>query len=307
MKYDLLPEFQKYRWISLPTQPWMLKAANVLMPVIQHGKRLDSHLQSEKIQIGDCTADLIQPKDGSTDNLLIYYHGGAFLIKAAAYHKNLAQTYALKANCMVLFVDYRLAPKYKFPIPVMDCFAAYSYALEHLNFKKLIIGGDSAGADLAMSVMLLARENRLQMPDAQMLIYPGAASSPNTESMLKYTSTPMWNSVLNAKALSLYANESDKSNPLFMPLLAMDFNEFPAAYVETTEFDCLHDAGIEIASRYRKDGIEVTLNETKHTMHGYDIAQKSPYVQEQVSKRIFFLTEQFTKRHLSTVDVQLNN
>ncbi|MCD8145150.1 MAG: hypothetical protein LUD79_07440 [Oscillospiraceae bacterium] len=87
MKYDLLPEFQKYSWIRLPTQPWLLRAANTLMPVIQHGRKLDSRLRSEKVQIGDCTADLIQPKGGNTDNLLIYYHGGAFLIKAAAYQK----------------------------------------------------------------------------------------------------------------------------------------------------------------------------------------------------------------------------
>ncbi|MCD8087852.1 MAG: alpha/beta hydrolase [Oscillospiraceae bacterium] len=59
--------------------------------------------------------------------------------------------------------------------------------------------------------------------------------------------------------------------------------------VETTELDCLHDAGIEIAQRYRKDGVEVTLNETRHTMHGYDIAEMSSYVQEQAEKRLRFL------------------
>lgn len=293
MKYDLLPEFQKYSWIRLPSQPWLLNVANALMPIIQHGKKLDCRLQSEKVQIGDCTADLIQPRDGNTDNLLVYYHGGAFLIKAAAYHKNLAQTYALNAHCAVLFVDYRLAPKYKFPIPVRDCFAAYSWALEHLPCKKLVIGGDSAGADLAMSVMLLARENRLRMPDGQMLIYPGAASSPDTESMQKFKDTPMWNSVLNTKALALYADEKDRCDPLFMPLRSESFVGFPTAYVETAEFDCLHDAGIEIAERYRKDGITATLNETQRTMHGYDIAEGSPYVQEQVEKRIRFLTQCF--------------
>ncbi len=296
VKYDLLPEFQKYSWIRLPTQPWLLRAANTLMPVIQRGRKLDSRLRFEKVQIGDCTADLIQPRGGNTDNLLVYYHGGAFLIKAAAYHKNLAQTYALKANCAVLFVDYRLAPKYKFPIPVMDCFAAYSWALEHLPFKKLVIGGNSAGADLAMSVMLLAREKGLRMPDGQMLIYPGSASRPDTESMQKFTDTPMWNSVLNAKALALYADEKDRRDPLLMPLLAENFDRFPTAYVETTEFDCLHDAGIEIAQRYRKNGIAVTLNETQHTMHGYDIAEKSPYVQEQVDRRIRFLTQHFANQ-----------
>ncbi|MCD8012307.1 MAG: alpha/beta hydrolase [Lachnospiraceae bacterium] len=293
MKYDLRPEFQKYSWIYLPTQSWMLKAANALMPVIQHGRRLDACLQSRKIKIGECSADLIWPKSGRKDALLIYYHGGAFLMKAAAYHKNLAQTYALRTNCTVLFVDYRLAPDYKFPVPVKDCFRAYSWALKNLSFDRLAIGGDSAGADLAMSVMLLAKKNQMRMPDGQMLIYPGCAGDPATESMRRYTDTPLWNSILNRKALALYGAEKDYQNPLFRPILTDCFSGFPKAYIETAEFDCLHDAGAQIAERYSKDGIPVIRNDTKRTMHGYDIAEKSSYVQKQVDKRIRFLNEIF--------------
>ncbi|MCD8075307.1 MAG: alpha/beta hydrolase [Lachnospiraceae bacterium] len=289
MKYDLRPEFQKYRWIHLPTQRWILKTANALMPVIQRGRKQDFHLQSRRIKIGECSADLIQPKVVRTNGLLIYYHGGAFLIKAAAYHKNLVQTYALRADCAVLFVDYRLAPEYKFPIPVKDCFRAYSWALKNLSFDRVVIGGDSAGADLAMSVMLLAKKKQMRMPDGQMLIYPGCAGDPTTESIHRYTDTPLWNSVLNRKALALYGNEKDDQHPLFRPIFADSFSGFPKAYIEAAEFDCLHDAGVQIAERYRKDGVSVTRNDTKRTMHGYDIAEKSPYVRKQVDKRIRFL------------------
>ncbi|MCD8131553.1 MAG: alpha/beta hydrolase [Lachnospiraceae bacterium] len=293
MKYDLRPEFQKYRWIRMPVQPILLKTANRLMPVIQHGKKLDSRLSSETLHIGEFTAKLIRPKDRETDAVLIYYHGGAFVLKAAAYHKNLAQTYALRANCAVLFADYRLAPKYKFPVPAADCFEAYCWALKNLPFRKLAVGGDSVGADLAMSVMLMAREQGKRMPDGQMLMYPGAAGRPDTESMQKFRDTPMWNAVLNEKALDLCADPKDRDDPLFMPLLSETFSGFPPAYVETVEFDCLHDAGIEIAERYREDGIKIVLNETTRSMHGYDIAETSPYVKEQVGKRISFLTDIF--------------
>ncbi|MCD7954626.1 MAG: alpha/beta hydrolase [Lachnospiraceae bacterium] len=190
---------------------------------------------------------------------------------------------------MVLFVDYRLAPDYKFPVPVKDCFRAYSWALKNLSFRRLVIGGDSAGADLAMSVMLLAKRKRMRMPDGQMLIYPGCAGDPTTESMCRYKDTPLWNSVLNRKALALYGNEKDYQNPLFRPVLADSFSGFPKAYIETAEFDCLHDAGVQIAERYSRDGVPVIPNDTKRTMHGYDIAEKSPYVQKQVDKRIRFL------------------
>ncbi|MCD7762354.1 MAG: alpha/beta hydrolase [Lachnospiraceae bacterium] len=215
------------------------------------------------------------------------------MIKAAAYHKNLAQTYALMANCAVLFVDYRLAPEYKFPIPVKDCYRAYLWALKNLSFDKMVIGGDSAGADLAMSVMLLAKKKQMRMPDGQMLIYPGCAGNPATESMRRYTDTPLWNSKLNRRALALYGDEKNYQNSLFRPILAVSFSRFPKAYVETAEFDCLHDAGVQIAERYGKDGVPVIWNDTKRTMHGYDIVEKSPYVRKQVDKRICFLREVF--------------
>ncbi|MCD8327103.1 MAG: hypothetical protein LUC90_10615 [Lachnospiraceae bacterium] len=66
--------------------------------------------------------------------------------------------------------------------------------------------------------------------------------------------------------------------------------------METAEFGSLHDTGIQIAERYRADGMEVRLNETAHTMHGYDIAENSLYVKEKVGKRVSFLTTIFESK-----------
>lgn len=288
MKYTIRKEFRKFSFVRMPVNSAILKIANAVMPVVQRGKRLDGSLKKRTISFANCTAELIAPKNTENAPLLVYYHGGAFVMKAAAYHKNLAQTYAEKVGCAVLFVDYRLAPKYKFPIPVNDCYEAYEWAIGQ-KFSKIMVGGDSAGANLALAVMQRARKEGIPMPAATLLVYPVTDSRMQTESMKKFTDTPLWNGVLNGKMYELYAAEEERHDPLISPMEADDLSFLPPAYIETAEYDCLHDEGVALAERLEKEGVAVTLHETVGTIHGYDIAEKSDYVKERVQKRIDFL------------------
>ncbi len=272
----------------MPTNPFVLKLANFMMPIVQKGRHLDESLEKQKIELPHCKAVLITPKEAEDPPLLIYYHGGAFVMKAAAYHKNLMQSYAKEVKCAVLFVDYRLAPEYKFPLPVEDCYDAYKWALAK-GYAKIIVGGDSAGGSLALAVIQKAFKENLSPADAVFLVYPVCDTRMQSQSMKKYTDTPLWNSTLNPKALKLYASEEDWHNPLISPLEASDLSFLPPTYIETAEFDCLHDEAVQLAQRLKNEGVAVTLNETNGTMHGYDIAEKSEYVRQQVQKRISFL------------------
>ena len=90
----------------------------------------------------------------------------------------------------------------------------------------------------------------------------------NTESMKKYTDTPIWNSVLNKKMWDLYLkNTTDYISPGEME----DVSFMPKTYIETAEYDCLHDEAIEFAEKLKKEKIDVFINETKNTMHGFDM------------------------------------
>lgn len=288
MKYPIRKEFQKFSALRMPVNPVVLKLANALMPFVQRGKRLDKNLSRRTVELTHCKAELIAPQNAQNPPVLIYYHGGAFMMKAAAYHKNLAQTYAKEAGCAVLFVDYRLAPKYKFPLPVEDCFEAYRWALGQ-NFSKMLVGGDSAGGSLALAVLQRAKKEGLPMPKGLMLVYPVADSRMQTESMKKFTDTPLWNSVLNEKMYRGYASEGVRHDPWVSPMEADDLSFLPPTYLETAECDCLHDEGVALADRLEREGVAVTRNDTEGTIHGYDIAESSAYVQAQVGKRIAFL------------------
>jgi len=84
----------------------------------------------------------------------------------------------------------------------------------------------------------------------------------------------------------------DKKDPNYVwysPVEAESFEGLPPAYIETAEFDCLHDDGILYAELLRNTGIEVTLNETKGTMHGFDIATKAPTTLAAMEQRIAFM------------------
>jgi len=124
----------------------------------------------------------------------------------------------------------------------------------------------------------------------QMLPYPFLDARNNSQSAKRFTDTPMWNSSLSDRIGPM--TKVDRSHPNYIwysPVEAESFAGLPPAYIETAEFDCLHDDGILYADLLRKAGIEVTLNETKGTMHGFDIAMKAPTTLAAMKQRIAFM------------------
>ena len=240
------------------------------------------------------------PKDAEEDApCLVYYHGGGFVLPAAPYHYSLAKEYAQGAHCKVLFVDYRLAPKHPFPTAPEDCYAAYSWVLDNaralsIDPSRVAVAGDSAGGQLATVVCLMAKDRGQTMPCGQMLIYP-AAGDVETESVKKYTDTPMCNSKDMEKYGKLYRPDPSVGNNVYAsPIEAKSLEGLPAAYIETAEFDCLRDGGILYAERLRQFGVSAELYNTEGTMHGFDIVLDSSIVRECARRRIVFLKQVFT-------------
>ena len=240
---------------------------------------------------------LLSPKDlPAKAPCLIYLHGGGFVLEAALYHYSNAMRYAKEVGCKVVFPLYRLAPQHPFPAFYEDCYAAFRWAYDcagdlGIDVDRIGIGGDSAGSTLAVGVCLMARERNHPVKFRfQMLPYPFLDARNTSESCKRFTDTPMWNSSLSNRIGPM--TKVDKNDPHYMwysPVEADSFEGLPPAYIETAEFDCLHDDGILYAGHLRAAGIEVTLNETKGTMHGFDIATKAPTTLAAMEKRIAFM------------------
>ena len=232
---------------------------------------------------------------------LVYVHGGAFAYKAAAYQKKLAMIYAKKAGCKVFFPHYRLAPKYQYPAAYEDVMSVYRYVAEHaqelgVDPSRIGIAGDSAGASIAALVCNRWEEENVPMPCLQMLVYPVTDARMETESMKLYTDTPNWDSKANERMWDYYCGKDsekrDKASPIWCDLPSA----LPGTYIETAEFDCLHDEGLAYAGKLKQAGVDVVINETEGTFHGYDAAIDTQIVKQQISKRLSFLRSGYRER-----------
>lgn len=236
---------------------------------------------------------------------LFYIHGGGFVLKAAGYHYMNCLRYAKEVECVVIFPDYRLAPDYPFPIFYEDCYAVFREVYEKadafgIDRKRIGVGGDSAGATLAAGLCMMTHERKHPVRFAfQMLPYPYTDARNGSESCRKYTDTPMWNSTLSARITPM--TNVDRGHPSYCwysPVETDDFSYFPPTYIETAEFDCLHDDGVLFAEKLKEAGVDVLLNETKGTMHGYDIVTGASITLDSMNRRIAFMKRHFAAKSL---------
>lgn len=302
MKYPIKKDFKFFRKFHPLINKATLTIINFVLTLLP--KRRDKRVAKRKIEIAMpdgfvLKAYLFEPQN-ARGNLpcLVYFHGGGFIMRNAPCHVKAANAYCLRAKCKVLFVDYRLAPKNAFPTPFNDCFFALKYVFDNsdsleVDKNAIAVGGDSAGGNLAACVCLQGIQNGLNVR-AQMLIYPVIDENMTSESMRRFTDTPMWNAKLSAKMWKYYLRDKRWQNDeRYNPTYGKDLSVLPETYVETAEFDCLRDEAKDYADKLKNAGVRVTLNETQGTMHGYDIVEKSEITKLSMAKRIDFLKDVF--------------
>lgn len=301
-EYPIHPDFKRWANIHPPINKFALffiqNGMNLLIRKEKSKKGLEVKHFKIPTSYGDIPAILYSPEVlGKNAPCLIYFHGGGFVFPAAPYHYALAREYAEETPCKVLFVNYHLAPKYPFPAAVTECYESYQWAINHskelgIDPERLAVGGDSAGGQLAAVCSILARDNQIIHPVAQMLIYP-AAGDVETESLRKYTDTPMCNSKDMEKYSRLYMSGPSQAPSFWASPIDARSDDLPSTYIETAEFDALRDGAILYGQKLEKSGVPVELFNTSGTMHGFDVVLDSPIVREAVRKRIEFLKRSF--------------
>lgn len=213
----------------------------------------------------------------------VYFHGGAWLCDVVPFHLNLAMMLAEKVPCVVVMVEYRLALDYPFPYGLEDCYAGLQWVFAHaaeigVDQKRIAVFGESSGGNFAAAACLMARDRGANLPCYQMLIYPVTDSSMTSESMNKYVDTPEVNCYSMRAAWKFYLANGDCGMPQYAaPLLAEDLSGLPPAYVESAEFDPLHDEVLAYAKKLQAAGVPVELNETLGTFHAFDMHMECPY------------------------------
>ena len=220
---------------------------------------------------------LYHPFPGEALPLVVYFHGGGWVIGDLEIVDRPCRALANASRCVVASVNYRLSPETKFPGPAEDCYAATRWLAEHAqavgaNGRFVAVSGDSAGGNLAAVVALMARDRGGPALSYQLLIYPVTAPAAGTTSASYQENADGYlltrDSMVWFWDLYLPAPEDGK-NPYASPLHAPDLHGLPPAMVITAEFDPLRDEGIAYAKRLRDAGVSVKSSHYDGMIHGF--------------------------------------
>lgn len=286
MKYAIHKDFRLAKFVKLPMYKFMLPVANLFLSCM---KKSSKTIKVTKISNMPCLAYEFANSQGAT-NAIVYFHGGGFVVEAGPNHYRMIGEYVKRANCKVIFIKYPLATNHSLDKTLDVCYQSYKLIVKNkkaLNIETLGVAGDSAGGFISAYVTKKAQIDNIE-PQFQMLIYPVIDCKMRSESCEKYTNTPFWNALQNRKMWKwCLPKESDDLN-----LLDLDAVKNINTYIETAEFDPLHDEGKMYAKKLEKEN-QVIYNDTKGTIHGYDFFIKSSIVLKNINKRVAFLLEQF--------------
>ena len=207
--------------------------------------------------------------------VLVYLHGGGWVFGGVDTHDPLCRGLARAVGCVVVSVDYRLAPEHPFPAPLEDGYAAVRWAARHAadiqgDAQRLAIAGDGAGGNLAAGVALMARDRGGPPLAYQLLIYPILDHAFDTASHRDYGVGYVWTQELLAWCWRHYApHEEFRSHPQASPLQAPNLRGLPSTLLLTAECDLLRDEGAAYAERLQAAGVEVEYRCYGGMMHGF--------------------------------------
>jgi acetyl esterase len=225
---------------------------------------------------GDLALRIYWPQGAGPFPLLVFFHGSGFVLCSLDTHDGICRNLCAGGQCVVVSVDYRLAPEHRFPAGLDDCVFATRWVADHANELngdpgRIAIGGDSAGGNMAAAAALQLRDEGGPPLRGQLLIYPVTDyHTPGTPSyqqnaegygLTRDTMRWFWDHYLN--------DPSEAASPLASPLRARDLRGLPPALVVTAEYDPLRDEGELYAARLRGAGTPAITSRWDGMNHGF--------------------------------------
>jgi len=205
-----------------------------------------------------------RPRKITTRTVLLYLHGGGFVVGSLESHHAICAEIADFAGAELVSIDYRLAPEYRWPAQTDDGFAVLTHLL---SSEKVVLIGDSAGGNLAAGLALRAREEGLSGVVGQVLIYPALGGDLNAGSYVEMAAAPG----LTTADVAYYREilQAPAKDPVAEPLHASSVAGLPPSFITVAHFDPLRDDGRHYAARLAEAGVEVVFREEPQMVHAW--------------------------------------
>lgn len=210
-----------------------------------------------------------------SDSLIVYYHGGGFVMGNIDTHDSVCRTLAKYSGSKVISVDYRLAPEHKFPTAVEDTYYSFKWIRENaqrfgIDKSKIAISGDSAGGNLCVTTCLMLKDNNEELPKLEVLYYPLVAPDLASRSYNEFSEGFfLTGSIMNWFSRQYIRTEADILSPYLSPLLSGNLSNMPETILVTAEYDPLRDQGETFVSALRRRGIHATGIRAMGMIHGF--------------------------------------
>ncbi len=271
--------------LSRPGTLMMLK-----LLVKTHQKQTDAFVPPEGIRLGraemgNVPCFVIEPEDGGQLPGMLYCHGGAFYLPTQVSSLELACVYAKRLHLRVYIPEYRLVPEHPAPAAFADCLAVWKQVSGEC--EKLLVYGESAGGALAAGLALYLRDQGMEQPCGQVLVYPVLDNRPEKYASMTTYADAAWTRRSNASMWEAYLkNAEEKSLPYLIPMRAEALHGLPDAYIEPQQIDVLCDEAMAYAARLAQAGVAVELNRIPGSYHGFDGDLTSGLVRRVLRHRI---------------------
>lgn len=263
---DMKKYYKQHRKMIVATHPYIKPLYRLLDRKIMNGDR-------------EIPVRIFKPRYRKGLKVLIFFHGGGWVTGNIDSYTSICANMANQTGRIVVSVDYRLAPEYPFPAGLEDCYYVVKKiymdnTLFHTKPEEIALIGDSAGANLAAVVSLMARDKGDFLPSKQILLYPSTYYDHSENSPFPSVIENGTDYILTSKRISeymeLYVNkEENRKTPYVAPLLAEDLSNQPKTLIITAEYDPLRDEGEAYGMRLKEFGNTVEIYRMQDALHGF--------------------------------------
>ncbi|MEY2445769.1 MAG: acetyl esterase [Ilumatobacteraceae bacterium] len=227
-----------------------------------------------KIPVDDAeiAARVYTPEGDGPHPVVVFFHGGGWVICSLDSHDNLARAICRDADTIVVSVDYRMAPDFRFPVAAEDSFAATRWVAANAesfggDATRLAVCGDSAGGNLSAVVSQMARDAGGPAIVFEALIYPAVDMTAEGGSLTENATGYFLEEESMTWFMNHYLAETDRAHPLASPALHPDLSNLPPCFIATCEYDPLRDQGEAYGAALRASGVEAEVKRYDGLIH----------------------------------------